>query len=314
MKPLVSIIVPIYNVEAYLARCIDSIIFQSYDNLEIILVDDGSPDNCGKICDEYSAKDSRICVIHKKNAGVGYARNSGLEKCTGDYIMFVDPDDYLRNDCVEILYHRIISDNSDIAISNYAKTYDDGKSREGNCKCFEETVVSRHGLLEKFSLHCIYVTVWGKLYKRHIFENILFPNLCCGEDTWVFGDIMAKCNTISFVNEPLYNYYQRPNSVLHSMVAGKRLDSINSDLRLAKYLLQQNFHENSAAVFSSCIDRALSLDKINDRLKYFKVYFDKKTCNSLLKKTDFETRIKWLGLFLPYSNRIRSMIVKNKRK
>lgn len=314
MNPLISVIVPIYKVEAYLPRCIDSIIFQTYDNLEIILVDDGSPDGCGKICDSYAEQDSRIRVIHKENAGLGYARNSGLEICTGKYIMFVDSDDYLKRDCVEILYHRLINDSSDIAISNYIKVFDDGLSKAGTCKCFEKDVVTRHMLLETFYLHCVYVTAWGKLYKRSVFENIFFPKLRCGEDTWIFGDVIERCNTISFVNIPLYNYYQRSDSILHTKDIGKCLDSINADLRLAEFLMKENCIKNSANVYASCIDRALSIDKIEDRLKYFKSYFDRETRDRLLKETDLKTKIKWYALYLPYSNRIRKFIVKIKNK
>ena len=117
---LISIIVPIYNVEKYLKKCIDSIINQTYKNLEIILVDDGSPDNCGKICDEYAKKDNRIKVIHKENGGVSSARNVGVENATGEYIGFVDSDDYIEKDMYEVLINNLKKENADISIiSNY---------------------------------------------------------------------------------------------------------------------------------------------------------------------------------------------------
>ena len=118
MEPLISIIVPVYRVEQYLPKCLDSIMTQTYRNLEIILVDDGSPDRCGEICEAYVRKDNRILVVHQENAGLSAARNIGLEIFHGEYLMFVDSDDYLHQDAIRILYERMIADESDIAVGN----------------------------------------------------------------------------------------------------------------------------------------------------------------------------------------------------
>ena len=115
---LVSIIVPVYKVEKYLDKCIESIVGQTYENLEIILVDDGSPDNCPAMCDRWAEKDSRIKVIHKENGGLSSARNAGLDACTGEYIYFLDSDDYIAENCIEMLFNTIISDGSDMCIGN----------------------------------------------------------------------------------------------------------------------------------------------------------------------------------------------------
>ena len=126
MDSLISVIIPIYNVEKYLPRCLDSILGQTHTNLEVVLIDDGSPDGCGAICDAYAEKDSRIRVVHQANGGVGRARNVGLAHCTGDYITFVDPDDYIFPDSIRQLYDRIQADGSDMAIGNCIRTYSDG--------------------------------------------------------------------------------------------------------------------------------------------------------------------------------------------
>ena len=126
MKDLISVIIPVYNVEKYINRCVDSVIHQSYTNLEIILVDDGSPDNCPTICDNYSKQDSRIKVIHKKNGGLSDARNVGIEHSKGKYITFIDSDDYISNDYVEILYKLITKYNSKIAVADNYIFYEDG--------------------------------------------------------------------------------------------------------------------------------------------------------------------------------------------
>lgn len=123
MNHKVSIIVPVYNVEKYIHKCIDSILAQTYRNLEIILVDDGSPDNCGKICDEYASNDNRIIVIHQKNGGLSAARNAGLNKSTGNFIVFVDSDDYLEISAIEDCIHYIKTNNYDILIFNWYDVY-----------------------------------------------------------------------------------------------------------------------------------------------------------------------------------------------
>lgn len=314
MKPLISVIVPIYNVEAYLSRCIESIIFQTYSNLEIILVDDGSPDNCGKICDEYAKKDNRICVIHKKNGGHSSARNEGISVFKGAYVMFVDSDDYLSVDCVELLYSRLVIDNSDIAVGNYVKVFENDAIRDGYKKCPNDCVISRDYVLDSFHPHLIFVSSWGKLYKREIIKNIAYPSLICGEDSWVFGEIIDQCDRISFINKALYYYYQRSNSIVHSPNERTILDSISADLHIVEYLVKEGRVKNASLLYALCIDRALSVNKIANRLKYFRTYFDKKTCKILLKETDFETKIKWYGLHLPCSNKIRKFIVNIKNK
>ena len=126
-KPLISVIIPIYNVENYLAKCVNSVIDQNYKNLEIILVNDGSPDNCGSICDEYAQKDNRIVVIHKKNGGLSDARNAGLKISTGDFITFVDSDDYVNKDFISTLVSLIQDFEADIAISPFIHFKDDEK-------------------------------------------------------------------------------------------------------------------------------------------------------------------------------------------
>lgn len=313
MNPIISVIVPIYKVEQYIRRCINSIISQTYRNLEIILVDDGSPDNCGKICDEYAEKDNRIIVIHKQNGGLGRARNTGIEIFKGQYVMFVDADDYLSLDCVEVLYTRITEDNCEIAVGNYIKIFDNDVTKAGFCRCPEGRVMSRADVLSSYKPHLIYVTAWGKLYRHDIIKNISYPTLRCGEDTWVFGDIIKQCNRISFVNRTLYFYYQRLDSIVHSPDEGRQVDSINADLQLSSYLVQEGCCENASILYASCIDRALSLDKVEKRIGLFKQHFDRKTREKLLSKTDFETKLKWLGLFIPFSDRIRKVMISAKR-
>ena len=153
-QPLVSIIVPIYKVEPYLRRCLDSIVNQSYTNLEIILVDDGSPDNCPQICDEYASKDNRIKVIHKKNGGLSDARNAGLDICKGEYISFVDSDDWVDEKYIETLLDLAIKENVDIAIGEHEKKIRDSaffKKKHSSKKNIGFAISTKNFISKKYS-------------------------------------------------------------------------------------------------------------------------------------------------------------------
>lgn len=176
----VSVIVPIYNVEKYLRKCIDSIIAQTYENIEVILVDDGSTDSCGVICDECAKEDSRIVVIHKKNAGVSAARNTGMAQCTGEYIFFVDSDDYLPMDSIEKLYDSLCVYEADISIGiEEYFCYKDEKElhwkrpfrNPTESFCMDQETALRELLKQDQFAN----SAWGKLYKRATFEGVFFP-------------------------------------------------------------------------------------------------------------------------------------------
>lgn len=212
-NPLISIIVPIYNVEKYLNKCIDSIINQEYKNLEIILVDDGSPDNCGRICDEYKGKDSRIKVIHKKNGGLSSARNAGLDIATGDYIGFVDSDDYIEPSMYSKLLQAMTEEKCPLAICGTTYVFEDGKRIEktpaGNVLVmnFEEA------LTEMNQYRYFDMGAWSKLYSAKLFTGIRFPVGRLSEDFFIMFRIFDKAQKAVFVSDPVYNYVQRKNSI-----------------------------------------------------------------------------------------------------
>lgn len=212
---LVSVIIPIYNVEKYLPKCLDSVINQTYKNLEIILVDDGSPDNSGKICDEYAKKDKRIKVIHKNNGGVSSARNVGLSETNGNWIAFIDSDDWIEINYIEILINVAIRNNSDIVICGYNRVVGDN-SEALNC---DNTV--RQYNKKKFLLYCLTPqTGFGfchmKIIKKDIIKDIKFSeNLTVGEDA-LFNIMLSENikNDVSFVKKALYNYRINNDSVV----------------------------------------------------------------------------------------------------
>lgn len=218
-EPLVSIIVPIYKVEPYLRRCLDSIVNQTYTNLEIILVDDGSPDGCPMICDEYAAKDNRIVVIHKDNGGLSDARNAGLDVCKGDYISFVDSDDWVEMDYVGTLFELLNKNNADISIINFKKTtsdtpnpYERLKSRNINKL---EILDSEKSASKLFSSdETIFVIACCKLYKKHLFSEIRFPKGKKNEDEYVAYKLLYTSKKTVFQDIPLYNYFQHSGSIM----------------------------------------------------------------------------------------------------
>lgn len=212
---LISVVVPIYKVEDYIKRSIESIINQTYKNLEIILVDDGSPDNCPYICEKYAKIDSRIKVFHKVNGGLSDARNFGILKSNGSYIIFIDSDDFIEKDMIQKLYNSIKENNSDIAICNFDYIYENGsksipifpienKKMTGN----DATNILLNTLAPQM------VVSWNKLEKKSLWNDLKFPIGKQHEDDFTTYNLLYNANYVSFVNEPLYHYYQRENSII----------------------------------------------------------------------------------------------------
>ena len=228
---LISIIVPVYKIEDYLDRCVQSILSQTYRNLEIILVDDGSPDSCGHLCDDYAKQDKRIKVIHKKNGGLSSARNAGLDVCKGKYILFIDSDDYVKPEIVEVLYDNLIETQSDISICDYIIFSDKSESYNSyQKKKFTVSGDKKFDYINPCASHnyCGVSTVqWNKLFKAHIFKTLRFTEGKVNEDEFIVQDEFDQANKISYILEPLYYYYQRPDSIIHQLSID-RLDVVDA--------------------------------------------------------------------------------------
>lgn len=212
MDKLISVVIPVYNVEKYLKECLESVLNQTYKNLEIILVDDGSKDSSGEICDEYAKRDSRIKVIHKKNGGLSDARNAGIDAARGEYITFVDSDDYIEEDMYEFLAKNMEKADADISICQVYYVYKEAK----------ETTHTPNIYLEMDSIEAIkhvnmvgYYTVaaYDKLYKRDIFKEIRYPVGKINEDWYIICEVFDKANKIVYSSEPKYNYRKRKGSI-----------------------------------------------------------------------------------------------------
>ena len=231
---LISIIVPIYNVEQYLEKCINSILNQTYTNLEIILVDDGSPDNSGKICDEYAKKDNRIKVIHKENGGISSARNTGLKVARGAYVGFIDSDDYIEKDMYEILYKNVKKENADISICSNYDIYKNkiiGTKKQGIYTVMtpEETIIKMN------SFGYFGFPVWNKLYKKELFYDLRFltDKKTC-EDWYFLYEVICKCKKIVYQSVPKYYYCLRENSLSQSNVDYEMLKASEYSIKKEK--------------------------------------------------------------------------------
>lgn len=220
----ISIIVPVYKVEAYLDRCIQSIINQTHHNLEILLVDDGSPDNCGKICDQYADNDDRIRVIHKANGGAADARNVGIDLATGDYIGFVDSDDFIHPEMYETLFLNLKETKADISLCSYERVFDDKIPHKG----FENkvsTVSNAEALELLFTFDCLNFTIpWNKLYKKELFEGIRYPKGKTREDEFTTYKLIYESRKIAVTEKVLYYYFLNKNSVMHDQSLKIELD------------------------------------------------------------------------------------------
>ena len=224
MNDLISIIVPVYNVEKYLNRCIDSIINQTYKNIEIILVDDGSTDDSGKICDEYLIKEPRVKVLHKSNGGLSSARNAGIDICKGRYIGFVDSDDWIESTMYEILYKKMIYFDADIIDCGYWKEYVNISSKISSDK---EIVYCGKNLVEACYLSKVSKPeVWCKLYKRYIFDSVKFPLNKYYEDAFIFIPTLTLIKKIVIIPSCLYHYRQRKSAITKNIFNDKHLDVI----------------------------------------------------------------------------------------
>ena len=228
MSPKISVIVPIYRVEQYLEKCINSILQQSYDNLEIILVDDGSPDNCPLICDTYQEKDERVRVIHKKNGGLSSARNAGLEIATGEYITFVDSDDYIARDMVEVLYRNLIKYNSEISVCFWKEFLEsdevsEEKSEEYAVCVMDNVQAMKKMLYQRGTDSC----AWGKLFSKELFNEIRFPVGKIYEDIAIMYYVFDKAKSVVFADYPGYFYLQRNTSIIRNKFSDSKMSVID---------------------------------------------------------------------------------------
>ncbi len=236
-KALVSIIIPVYKVEKYIDKCLAAVKSQSYNNLEIMLVDDGTPDRCGEICDDYAKQDSRIRVIHKKNGGLSSARNAALDVCKGEYVFFLDSDDYIAQNTIELLMSVMERDKSDIACCNFQMVDEEGQflaSPEG----YKDDLLTpdkyqRQSYEDRFFVSSI--VVWNKLYKRETIGELRFPIGKLHEDEFFSYRAIENAGKISTISDRLHFYLQRGDSIMGAGLTVRNLDAIEAYLQKAEW-------------------------------------------------------------------------------
>lgn len=227
MKPRISVIVPIYKVECYLRECIDSILNQTYKNYELILVDDGSPDSCGTICDEYAEKDERITVVHQKNLGVSAARNVGLDICSGEYVAFVDGDDILHHQAFEQHMKYLLEYNADISKSFPTLFSEKDEIDEIEYKESQTRVLTgRDACFELSEPKGWFYTVWDKIYKTSLFDGIRYPVGVRYEDEAILYKVFYKADSVVEIYDEMYFYRQDDHSFMHQKFSLGRYDKI----------------------------------------------------------------------------------------
>lgn len=298
----VSIIIPCYNVEKYLDECLTSIINQTYKNLEIIVINDGSSDSTPAIIDKYAATDNRIIAIHQENAGVSEARNSGLKVLSGDYICFIDSDDKVLPEYIEHMVNCMHKEQSDIVCVSLLGLNDDTHILTKHPVIPQKTVFysSRQYILALLNNEMTWmsgIAVWGKLYKKDCFDDVVFPkNLLC-EDAYVLYDILSHSRKTILLPECYYIYRTRVNSISHSVSEKYVLDNITWKKKMMSY-----FNKNTDCEIIDLLARKMCYDILNEyknvtsvNLPFVKqVYHNSRQIVIKSHTLSFKTRIKYL--------------------
>ena len=283
---LISVIVPVYKVEAYLDRCVQSIVDQTYANLEIILVDDGSPDRCPQMCDKWAKRDNRIRVIHKENGGLSDARNAGMQAASGTYIAFVDSDDWIGNAFVENLYNA--AEENDCAVVGCAfQMTDQTDCKEITQDTKKPRIINRDTAVRDLIDDRIRQVVWNKLYKRELIQNIPFVKGKLHEDEFWSYQVLTQTNRYAEIDSVGYYYFQRTESIMGKSYSLRRLDALEAKEERQVYLqryLPAVADQGQINLFFSCMYHGqMALKYLNHR--------DCKTAFIRLKKVSRRWRL-----------------------
>lgn len=241
MHDLISVIIPVYKVEKYLCRCVDSVLEQTYTNMEIILVDDGSPDNCPVMCDEYARQDSRVKVIHQENAGLSGARNAGIDMAQGQWLAFVDSDDYLAADFLERLYQACVDTGSSLSVCRWEYVRGETIPEHGTG---ETRVYTGREMLANLYVPdgAYFVVAWNKLYRKELFEDIRYPLGRIHEDEATTYRIYDKVRKAAYVDRSLYGYFVTPVSITRGFNP-KRMDWVTAVAERLDFFEQKGYTE-----------------------------------------------------------------------
>ena len=286
---LISVIVPVYKVEKYIHRCVDSILNQTYWNLEIILVDDGSPDVCPKICDEYAQMDSRIRLIHKKNGGLSSARNAGLDIAQGEYIAFIDGDDYIHPEMLGRLYDALNDSEADMSICNLQYVNEEGHAlSKYSDNVIKKQILNSDDVFQKSLEYCgqFYIVAWNKLYKSELWKTYRFREGKIHEDEFAFHHIIGQCRRISCISDIGYYYVQHIGSIMAEQTADKKMDAMEALMERMAYFKHKNKWKFIPVLDNDCFYAVCDIKKLH------KNYDEKKRFLSL--EMEYKSNHQWI--------------------
>lgn len=265
MNGLVSVIIPVYNVAPYLIEALESVINQTYKNLEIIVIDDGSTDESGGICDDYSKKDNRINIIHQSNKGLSSARNIGLNKITGDMVAFLDADDVYRPDYIQTMVSAMYSNNVDLIICKFAHYSNKKRKRIGKIyPLIKKGIYERRSILNALVNDQVNHSVWNKLYKKELWENTRFPDGHVHEDDSTTYKILDLCKTVYVIDLPLYLHRSRQGSISKIITQSNVDDWISARLQFEAYV-----QDNVPDLFNKEQLVRIQLKRINQMIIFY---------------------------------------------
>ena len=284
--PQITVVVPVYKVEPYIHECIDSILAQTFQDFELVLVDDGSPDSCPQICDDYAGKDPRIHVIHKQNGGLSDARNTGIDwamaHSDSEWLAFVDSDDYLRPDYLRILYETAQKESADLVICDFVRVNDQKEIVEKKHKFFDIVTENKIKLFGILNSNWRIIPAWNKLYHKHIFSGLRFAFGKIHEDAFAIHHILWECRKAALISEGLYFYRIRGNSIMATETPKSKLDAFEAlveryEFGLSHQLMDLKKIPTDGIYKYASLDRLL-LDEDNKRLdrlmkRFSDIYF-----------------------------------------
>lgn len=302
--PKISVIVPIYKVEKFLNKCVDSILAQSFSDFELWLVDDGSPDDCGKICDQYAQGDNRVKVIHKKNGGLSDARNAALDVMQGEYVFFVDSDDWIDKDTLESMYVALQRTGAQIATGNMVSVYEDGSEKELYSPTNEEKVLKGEELLTTL----LRPNACNRLYKAELFQDLRYPVGRLYEDVFVYHKILDQIDSMVLIGKNTYYYLVRNGSIMNSEYNIHFTDIVDALYDRAKWLdsigKEKLGNETRLFIYSQVAVAYAHLNKNNcdhlKRLDEIKVLYDE-SYEKLMKSRE-----------IGWKQKMRLFVLKNK--
>lgn len=296
-EPKISIIIPVYGVEKYIRKCLDSVVAQSYRNLEIIVVDDGSPDDCGAICDEYAARDERICVIHKQNGGVSSARNAGLAVAGGEWIGWVDSDDWIEPDMYEYLLSNVLEYGADICVCGRQEVY---PNRIVNRGWEQRRILDTEEALALLLANDIMQNyLWDKLWRRQLFDGISFPEGRTYEDIAVMHQLFERAACVLCLPESKYNYFQRSGSIVDDISLGNRINHYVAAMQRYENM-RERWPQFCPQLESQCVASAIGIwcSCFRNKRKIRKMYWQEIKKIAAFSKLHYKSAVQHLGLGL----------------